>query len=333
VTRLGRAALFGAVLAAGAGCDGVYTHPAGGGAGDGPSDASSDAPPDPPPDAPLALHHYVISEELFPEAQMLGLDFNGDSIIDNQFGKMMILLADQEDLAPNAAAKNGISWGEIILLAELGADRFTAGSSATFALYTGTNPTPQPCPEASFGSVDSRPECGLHLRGDATFDVDQAVTYPPIHGTIGQQAVITNGAPGRLHIKVSFVQRSVVHIDLVAPQVQISMASDGELHGVIAGALSVDTLDKTLPEILYALSSVLDCNGNEPYPNCGCTPASQALIARFDGDKDCTISSSRLGEDMKRLRQEFPADLANGNMSFGIGFKAVKATFTPPSPP
>jgi hypothetical protein len=219
--------------------------------------------------------------------------------------------------------------GDVLLLAELASDSFTDGP-ATFTLYTGANPNPVPCIE--LGPLT----CGRHLHGDATFDVDLASAhYAPLHGTLAGGELVTDvvaPADGKLRLKVSFFENPVT-LELVAARVALSTPSDeGIVSGVIAGALTPEIVSSLVPELANALNTAVstDCTRGKPWPGCGCADSSTGgkLLAEFDASHDCTINST--GQDRDQLLQLFTPDLAGGTLvSFGLGFAAVKATYTP----
>lgn len=326
-----------------AGCDGVFTHPGSAPADgphevDAPADAGADADAvagDAAPDAaPLALHRYVISGERLPgrlaKAQMLGLDLDGDAVIDNKFGDVMRLIAEQ-GYEPSVVAMKAVREGDVLLLAELAADSFTAGP-ATFTLYTGDNPRPTPC---GITGVDFM--CGNHLHGGAMFDLDPATArYPPLAGTLVDGQLVTGvtapaGDAGKLRLKVTFFEIPVT-LELVAARVKVSSPDDdGIADGVLAGALSREAVSGLIPEIANALNATVlsECTGFPGWPDCGCKSGTGAkLLAQFDANHDCRIRG--VGPDKVLLVQLFAPDLANGTLvSFGIGFTAVRATYTP----
>lgn len=323
-------ALWLALLAAG--CDGVFTHP---GAGLADAPGAGDAPNAPPP----AVHHYVIASQQLPDlgksAQTLGLDLDGDATIDNTFGAAMNLLA-QQGFDPSAAANYAIRHGVVLSLVELTADSYSDGP-ATFTLFTGVDPQPSPCPAIGLGIE----MCGDHLRGDGTFDVYvNTARDAALRGELVAGELLTERAPAsadaKLAVSIAFYQ-DAVPLGLVGARVAVSMPSDeGIASGVIAGGIpKKDVQDHILPELAAALDAELamaQCTRlTTDWPQCGCPTANKQitkLVMQFDTYPDCMIKKADL-RDNPVAGALFEPDLPNDEVSFGIGFTAVKATFTP----
>ncbi|MGN6111097.1 MAG: hypothetical protein ACTHU0_38725 [Kofleriaceae bacterium] len=329
-----RALGLAALLAAG--CDGVFTRPFGAGV---PDAASDEAAADASPDARPAVHRYVISSQSLPDlsrsADALGLDLDGDGEVDNKFGNLMKLIADQ-GLDPARAANLAILRGEVILLPELVADSFTDGP-ATFTLYSGANPDPPPC-----SAVES-PACG-HLGGNATFDLEPNSAHDaPLPGVLiaGEMVSTRVDGPspadaGRLELDVSFYQTPVT-FQLIGARVKIVTPSEhGIASGVIAGGVTQsDVKNQIFPELARALDAEVraSCTIGGAWPDCGCSPQSVAakLLDTFDRNMDCRLDRDDLVRSPAISAMLEPYVTIDGLplVSFGIGFTAVKATFRP----
>lgn len=331
---MSRALGLAALLAAG--CDGVFTRPFGSGV----PDAASDGPVDDPAlDAPPAVHRYVMSSQqlpnLFRGADALGLDLDGDGEVDNNFGKLMKLISDQ-GIEPSDAANLAIQRGEVLMLPELVADSFTDGP-ATFTLYSGANPDPPPC------SLVESPTCG-HLGGNATFDLEPNSAHnAPLPGVLiaGEMVSARVDGPsradaGRLELDVSFYQTPVT-FQLLGARVKIVTPSEhGITSGVIAGGITQsDVKNQIFPELARALDAEVraSCTIGRSWPDCGCPSQSIAakLLGTFDTNQDCKIERDDLvrSDAISAMLEPYVAIDGLPLVSFGIGFTAVKATFSP----
>jgi hypothetical protein len=300
-------------------CDGVRTHPVA------PDSRQIDAPPEDALD-PMA-HHYIVSRETFPlsttEALAMGLDLDGDDVVENQFGSVLSTFAAQ-GFSPQNASNLAVGRGDILLLAELTADSFSDGP-ATFTLFTGANPEPAPC-QATQGVV-----CGAHLTGTGTFDIAPTSAHdPPLEGSLVAGEMVSG--PGRLRLDASFGETPFT-VNLVGARVQIVTPSEnGIASGVIAGGIVQSEVDNQLiPGLAASLDAALqrDCPGLPP--SCGCIDGTtgKSLEAVFDTNHDCNITATDLRtnnviDDLLHLDVEVEGTMA---MSFGIGFVAAKASF------
>jgi hypothetical protein len=312
------------------GCSGVHSNPIS-------PDAHPDAEEiDAPPDAPTVLvaHHYIIDSEKIPttqnEARALGLDLNGDTVVDNQLGMVMDTFAIQgfDVQTPTTTA---IDRGLALVLVDFEANSFTT-SEARFTLFSGANPSPAPC------SSGSDTICRHHLDGTGSFAVSATSAHDtPLGGNLSGGVVVTKVNPaGHLQIQTSLLTASPITLNLVGARVLVSGASDsGITNGVIGGAVVQSEIDGTLiPAWQQSFNAAMlhDCPGAPP--NCGCVVGSKGATVHqvFDtAPRDCTITVSEI-QNSALIHALLAPDLTiEGQMalSVGFGFTAKKADFTP----
>lgn len=307
-------------------CDGVSTHPL---ANDAPAtDApSGDAPP-------TYARRYVIDRLVYPEtsadARAWSFDFGGaDSMPDNQLGQLFVLFG-EHGLAPQLRSDYSVNTGRILLLAQLTSSSDAFEGSATFSMFAGDDPDPDPCESATNLTSGT---CARHLKGTGTFGI--APTSPnnaPLVGTLASGMMVTD--PGRLAISIAFGDTAIA-LDLVDARVGITTTTSVGSSGVIAGAVTQDQIDNRLvPGMAEAIQAAFgdDCPGGPP--DCGCLSGSngQSLQQIFDRDDDCRLYASELRSNSllaSLLVNDVVVDTDTPATSFALRFTAVNATFTP----
>jgi len=280
------------------------------------------------------------------EATELGLniDYDDNDIPDNQLGKILATLSSAAggDFDLQTSMAETINAGEIILLSSIQATSLTNAAGAGMWVYLGDMPSREPC---------SSPEdttCGKHLDGLTSFSIaadspDSALVTGSIVG--GK----FSGGPGNVRLDLPLVGSTPLVLNLIGAQAKVTVSADGLTSGRLGGAVTEDALQK---DVLPALHSILvevaaeDCTGSAP-ACCVADSTGELLYDLFDEDDNCDISLSEL-ENNSLISTLLAPDLdlldAKGNfnpnsdgvldsLSLGIGFTAVKATFTPPAPP
>ena len=311
----------------------LVTACGGGGGDEAPVDAAIDAPPDAPPPPPNTFR-FVVSQQRMPannnEARAYGLDLDGDQVVDNQLGMVFATLAGQ-GLEIQPAIDRAVDRGEILLLAELGTDSFTATTlPGAFSLFKGANPTPAPCTDANDTT------CRRHLAGTASFNVAaDSARHPALPGTVAG-GTFTAG-PGKLQLITIVMGGDPLAIDLIGARVKIAMPSATMLgEGVIAGGITTTERDtKIYPRLQMAANAAMaqDCTSTTP-PDCGCAPNSEGrqMQQLFDTQpEDCTVTLDEI-QNNSLIQSLFAPDvMIDGQqaLSVGIGFTAVHAAFTP----
>jgi hypothetical protein len=312
------------------GCTGVHTNPV-------QPDARPDAPEiDAPIDGPtiLTTHHYVMDKQIIPttntEARNLGLDINNDTVTDNQLGAVIGTLVAQ-GLDPQPALDTAIDHGTILMLIDFEANGFTT-SETRFTLFSGANPQPPACN----GGADT--VCRHHLAGTGSFAVAATSAHDPLlTGNMVGGTALTNVDPaGHLQIQTSLLTANPITLNLIGARVKVVGPSDpGITSGVIAGAVAQTEIDaKLLPAWQQTFDATMkaDCPGAPP--SCGCVTGStgKSFQQLFDtSPRDCTISLNEIKTNSLIVSLLAPDVTIEGNqaLSFGFGFTAVKAVFTP----
>lgn len=312
------------------GCSGVHSNPIS-------PDAHPDAEEiDAPPDAPtvLAAHHYIIDSQKIPttqnEARALGLDLNGDTVVDNQLGMVMDVFATQ-GFDVQTPATTAIDRGLALVLVDFEANSFTS-SEARFTLFSGANPQPAPC------SSGSDTICRHHLDGTGSFAVSATSAHDvPLGGNLSAGVLVSKvNADGHLQLQTSLLTANPITLNLVSARVLVSGPTDaGITNGVIGGAIVQSEIDGTLiPAWQQSFNAEMlhDCPGSPP--SCGCVAGSKGKSVQqlFDiAPRDCVISVSEIQNNALIHALLAPDLVVEGQMalSVGLGFTAKRADFTP----
>ena len=304
-----------------------------------PDAAMPDAPmPDAAtPDAPAftPVVRSVIDNMTVPAANAqaiaLGLDLNGDGVVDNQLGMVLAALAAASS-SVQSSTDTAVARGSILLLGEvvLGAGGAGLPTDATFTMYTGANPRPAPC--NGTGDV----VCRRHLDGHGLFDLAATSAHdPPLTGTLSNGTLVAG--PGHLQVPLMFGSATPVMLNLIGARVQLRMVTPETIGpSVIGGALTQSEIElKIHPGIQQNANAAVaaDCTTTTP-PDCGCLDPSsgRSYLTLFDtSPKDCVISLDEVRNNTLIRSLLMPDVTVEGQnaLSFGFGVTAVKATFTP----
>ncbi|HEU0032900.1 MAG TPA: hypothetical protein VFQ53_19845 [Kofleriaceae bacterium] len=309
------------------GCDGVSKNPVD-------IDAAIDSPIDSPDDGAIQLtaHRYIIDKQLIPtnntQARDFGLDLDGDAVVDNQLGMVMGTLAGQGFEVQTPVATS-VDRGEILLLAELGANGFVSGP-VSFTLFSGADPQPPPCN----GAGDTI--CRHHLAGTGSFTVAAGSAHDmPLTGALVGGIATTDVGSGHLQLVTNLGGGRVV-LNLLGARAKLSAISDATVaNGVIAGAVTRTEIDtKLLPawQMSFDAAVARDCPGAAPTCSCISGSQGQTLQQLFDTTpRDCSISLTELMNNSLIQSLLAPDVTIDGQqaLSLGIGVTAVKAAFTP----
>jgi hypothetical protein len=267
-----------------------------------------------------------------PEARVLGLDLDGDNVVDNQLGLVMATLAGQ-GLDTQGLLTSKIDRGEMIQLISLGVEDLTfASGKGTFTLFTGDDPVPAPC--ANAGDT----VCRKHLAGTGAFTIAATSAQDtPIAGDINASQLLTPVTTGgNFQLVTLFFTEIPIALDLIGARVRVPLAVDGVTDGVIAGAVTDSDLQtKVLPQMHAGIVAAVnrDCGGTQP-PNCGCTngTSGDTFISLFDTDpQNCSVSLAEVRDNGLIASLLAPDVSINGQdaLSVGVGFDAVLASFAP----
>jgi hypothetical protein len=291
-----------------------------------------DGPPDADPDRPISFK-YVIDSMTIPttssEATTFGFDLDGDGGIDNKFGSVMASVASTLTDDLQAPTNDAIARGQILLLAAL---RTCEDGAVCLSTYNGLNPVPVPCTDPQ-----NLTTCGRHLRGNGSFDVDDATPTNRIDGALDADAFV--GGPGT--VVVPFppmlpLETTAISVSLVAAKADLRTVTAAVAAGKLGGGIPTGVIETELiPELHRAIATIIaaDCD----QATCTCAPKSRGrtLLDLFDADADCVVTLVEV-RDNDFIRSVTAPDLdTDGDgvldaLSFGVGVSAAAATFEVP---
>jgi hypothetical protein len=295
------------------------------------------------PDAPVGEHYlFVVSEVRLPtsqsEAQLLGLDIDGDpaGAPDNKLGEILFNLTTLGNFEPQENFDQFIANGVVIQLFDLQATEFEAGASALRG-FLGRNPVPSPCISVA------DPVCGRHLDGAGSFSVDLTAPLGTVMAGPVTSGRLENG-PGEMPLYLPLMEgRDPLVVTLVGSRVDATVSPDG-MSGRLGGALRVEEIDAVVfPEIhaIVAAQIAADCNAGV----CPGGSNGQALLDLFDANGDGMVSLEELRES-QLISNLFAPDIdlydgegffnpridgVNDSLSLGVSFTAVPASFPIPN--
>jgi hypothetical protein len=284
---------------------------------------------------------YVIDSVVVPananEAQDVALDIDGNGTKDNKLGGLLGSLSsfvgDIQGLVAEQVAKGGI-----ILLANVKATDLTAASGVGLYVYLGANPNPEPC------ATPDDTECGLHLQGDGSFDIDD--NSPTDAVVVGSTAGGKfTGGPGSVTIQLSLSELAdPLSLTLSSAKAEMSVSADGLTGGILGGALTIDSINNDLlPAVATVIAGILaDEECGTTAPCCPPGSAGETILQVLDeggvANGDCVITPEELATNafvsstLGNPDVDLDADGTKDAVSLGIGFSAVTGTFTPPAP-
>jgi hypothetical protein len=277
-------------------------------------------------------HRYVISKLEFPmtdaEVMTYSRDVDGDSSVDNLFARPAIALATHGILIESGNTL-ALANATLLMLADLQARDLTTAAAAGFEMFLGENPTPTPCV--------SETSCGHHLLGTGEFDTRFELDHAPaLVGTIRDGAF--SSVSGELNIEISATQERIiregVQIPLIAARVELTSIADDAIDGVITGAVERDKAIAIGSDLSDDIRHAdFDCDVSATPPECGCTTELGTILMReFDLDRNCLLLSEEVTAVVEAFAPLATADVSIDGVaaaSFGVGFHAVPATFTP----
>jgi hypothetical protein len=231
---------------------------------------------------------YVFDSVVMPtsnaEANQVGFDLSGDTIVDNKFGKAMSSLIAMGFLV-NPSIKTAVQSGSLLMLATLDTTSTVEADAASFLSYFGGNPSPMPCVAPK--------DCGHHLTGTASFTIAaDNIEGKPTTGSVS--GGVYRGLGGQLPMRFMFgVEKA--DILLLDAQVELSQPStDGFAPGRFGGAIPAKDVDEGIYPAVHntiKASVAFSCSGT-PAPTCGCSPNTNGavFVGALDVDHDCAIS-------------------------------------------
>jgi hypothetical protein len=303
-------------------------------------DGGEDDGGEPTVDPEGADNTFVVDSVLVPasgaEASMYALDIDDDGQADNALGMLLGTIAGfLGDVDIQGALNQEIAQGGIILLANLKATDLADASGVGLYFFLGANADPAPC------ANEEDTECGLHLQGDATFEV--AADSPTDAVVIGENAGGSfSGGPGDVTIQLSLADGAdPVNITLVNAKAEAGVAADALSAGKLGGAITVDSLNNDIfPAVALVLEGILAEDGCDlAAPECCPADTTGAtIIDLLDENEDCTVTGEEIAmsdEVNALVNPDLDLDPPEGDgtfdaISLGVGFTAVPGGFTPP---
>jgi hypothetical protein len=196
--------------------------------------------------------------------------------------------------------------------------------------WKGTNANPAPCTNAQ------DMVCRHHLTGTGTFDLAADSWHDtPLVGSIASGAF--DAGPGDLTLQFPLFPGMTVEVTLLGSKVHATGLADASIGAsILGGAISQNDINtKLLPAIASGFVGIIsrDCTGSPP-PDCGCVAGSTGatIIQFFDANHDCAVSAAEL-QSNNLIQALLGPDVTIEGMpalSFGVGFTAVKGTYTVP---
>ncbi|HEY5926934.1 MAG TPA: hypothetical protein VIV11_34845 [Kofleriaceae bacterium] len=294
--------------------------------------APQDAATDPDADAP-PTGHYVIDRVNLPTSSALArtyaFDLDNNTSPDNALGQLIANLPVGLGLYGQNATTAAIDRGDVIMLADVGADDYVNDPMVTFTLYQGENPMPMPCSSAQ------DPVCRRHLAGTGSFSINAAAPIDPrLSGSIGGGQL--SAGPGHLTVQLTFADSPTITVTLLSARADLT-STTATLSGRIGGAISpTDVTTKIIPALSDGFQAIVaqECTMLSNPPSCGCPQSSRGEMvkAQFDTNQDCNISVGEVQSD-SLVSGLLAPDVTVESMqavSFAFGLHAVTGAFTDP---
>ena len=239
------------------------------------------------------------------------------------------------------ATMTAIDTGAINLLADVQTTSFTEAHETGFTTYLGADPMPPPCN----GSSDTT--CGHQLSGGATFTVPALSAHDAALPGSVHDGTFTQG-PGQLSIQIALGSPPIAcELDLFGARTELTgVSADGITDGIVGGAATFATLNLScIPAFVGAVVAYVQrdccgtptspqpiCNYNST-PSCGCSNGSmgQNLLGQLDIRHACTVTVADVENNSFIESLLAPDVMIDGvpGLSFGVGFTAVSAVYTP----
>ncbi|HEY5935672.1 MAG TPA: hypothetical protein VIU61_13575 [Kofleriaceae bacterium] len=286
------------------------------------------------PTPPSGPHYtYVVNKVFVPtnnnQAREYGLDLNDDTVIDNQLGMVLGVLAGR-GFTVQATLDEAVAEGSIILLADLQTPSFSSTTGAGLAIKLGANPVPPACTDAN------DMVCGKHLTGTGMFSISPA---SPADATLEGQIKggVFTGGPATIKLQIALGGSQPIDLELIGARGKATNMTETAIgEAVVGGAVTKDDLDnKVIPAIHAQLGPLItrDCTNLSAPPECGCAANStgKTILGLFDtaDPKDCAVTVDEIKTNSLIVSLLAPDVTIDGKPSLSIGLKVntVKGTF------
>jgi hypothetical protein len=208
---------------------------------------------------------------------------------------------------------------------------FPSAAKVGLRVFLGTIVSPTAC------ESEADTECGKHLAGTGTFTANNPTANSLVAGSLINGRF--TGENGNLKLQIA-LEGSVIDINLIKAQANISVTADGVAAGsMVGGAITVSEIQSNvIPAIHKTLEALVtrDCAAAAP-PSCTCVDGSpmKMLLSLFDKKApiDCKISleevqtnafiETLLSPDVDLL-EDVPD---NDSVTVAVGVTAVKASW------
>ena len=283
---------------------------------------------------PAGPHYkYVVNKAFVPtnnnQAREYGLDLNNDTVIDNQLGMVLGVLAGR-GFTVQATIDEAVAQGSIILLADMQTESFSASNAVGLSVKLGANPSPPACTDAN-DTV-----CGKHLTGAGTFQISpQSPSDATLEGKI--KSGVFQGGPGTIKLQIALGGDTPITLELIGARAKASTITEtnvGEI--IVGGAVTKTALDNdVIPAIHAQLGPLItrDCTNLSAPPACGCADPStgKTVLGLFDTaePKDCAVTVEEIKTNSLIVSLLAPDVTIDGTPALSIGLKAtaVKGEF------
>jgi hypothetical protein len=282
-----------------------------------------------PPEGPH--YTYVVSNASVPtdstESAEFGLDLDGDKVVDNRLGDVLVALKGQGFDVQSTIAE-AINEGSIILLLDMQTRSFSSTKGVGFQVKLGDKATamPAPCTDAADTA------CRKHLTGTGSFAVaagspdNAAVSGKIVGGTF-------TGGPGDISLKIALGSTEGIQLDLIGARAKATGIAEDKIDSVVlAGALTAtDLTTKVIPEIHAQIAKIItDACTMPANADCGCpTGTPHTILNLFDKNpKNCAVTVEEIANHSLIQSLLAPDVSIEGNPSLSLGIKvqAVKGT-------
>jgi len=263
-------------------------------------------PPTQPVPLPSALQS-VVSQIQLPLAGNVGMDLDGDGLVDNQIGRLLGELRDMLGLDLQATLDKQLAAGKAIVLYDLRARSLVNDSGVELRAYIGAD-------------LDGMP--ADNFSGGESF----AVKGTPVGAGVMPAAIaasrLASTTPERGFVSLPFLSETTV-LPLRLTRLQATVGPDGLREGFLAGAIPVtEAVDRLAPVLAAELDRLYKLPTVSP-------TMVQAFRALLDIDGDGTITDDELKASNAFGFLLHSADIDTDDdgtpdaISFGIGFRAV----------
>jgi hypothetical protein len=275
-------------------------------------------------------YRYVVNAITLPQNKfMFAADLNNDGTTDNAFGSLVKTLKSLPQPIDLQAEENAIiSKGDGLNL---------------LALVTG-DPTLTSDPYASVRAYTAQSQYPPDFTGNGTFQVDTQLKAAGFDGPLSGGTFRSNDplfltAPPTIYLHLVLYPGVSVDMPVVGARIAFSPSMTGLTDGQLNGAIAETAINEIL---IPAVQQTLDMIAH----NMPCDSNCMQVLQMFDTNHDGTISlmevqnnslvTALLGPDVQLFDAQgnWHPDPTNGNkdsLSLGVGFQAVKATFTEPA--